>query len=348
MAPEMCVIPLEGQGSITATMEGLAKPALPASLKHTRLSLSIILAVLSVSCTSQAEPTSVDSSADQRIISPSFLPGQDPLNSTASWSLVGDLSDEFDQRDSRSSSGLNVDKWTNGPTEYFPWQGSTQCLFSPSTVQVDQVLAGAATITVQQLAEKQGDREYAGGIIRSTATAKPGMYMEARMRANKTQMSSSFWLINVRKYIEEECKRTTELDIQESVGQRGPLAEEWSTHWDQMMHSNVLNRETTEACSPLENARNQNKKLLSQLASEDFQVFGCWWKDPNTFIFFLNGEEVYQLHPKSGEFIFPMFITLSSNVYDWNKYPKDQEGMAGFSEIDRSTAIDWVRTWSVN
>ncbi|GAB3649825.1 hypothetical protein GCM10028791_16080 [Echinicola sediminis] len=353
LAPEMCLYPVDGHGNIKDSIikiSGQRGNNFPIPLF--RIMTVLATFCFFASCTSSADPLKPNKNPSDENVNersaPIFLEGQDPKPESSHWELIPEMSDEFNESDDRSESGLNPEKWRNGPNEIFPWKGSSQCLFSEETVKVDHGNSNAATITVDQLSEKMETREYAGGIIRSKFTAEPGTYFEARMKANKTQMSSSFWVINAKKEIPDgQCKRTTELDIQESVGQLKQDYPQWASKWTHLMHSNVLNRQTSEDCSPYEDARNENRLDLEEKVWEDYHVYGCWWKSPDLLIFFLDGKEVYRMNPKSGPFSFPMYLTMSSNVYDWNQYPVDTDGMQGMSAEDRTTTFDWVRTWKL-
>jgi len=293
-----------------------------------------------------------DEPSEESSEGPTFNAGQDPKPDGEVWEKIAILSDEFNEKDTTDPQGLNPAKWSNGPTTTFPWQGSPQCKFVPWTIKVDDNDSNAAVITVSKLPTQEDTRIYAGGILRSKETAKVGTFFECRMKANATQMSSSFWAINSRNQNPEgECKRTTELDIQEGIGDLKASPPAWATNWERIYHSNLLNRETAPDCAPeYENSQEQRSVLNEIPNSEEYHTYGCWWKNENEFIFYLDGEETYRMSPQKGDFRFPLYIVMSSNVYSWNEYPANDptfNGMEGLTAAERSTTFDWIRCWNL-
>ena len=69
-------------------------------------------------------------------------------------------------------------------------------LFLSENVSIED---GKLTVTVSKLPEPRviGEREYLfqGAIVRSIEPGQPGWYYEYKMKANETEMSSTFWLM---------------------------------------------------------------------------------------------------------------------------------------------------------
>lgn len=266
--------------------------------------------------------------------SPSFNTGEDPKPASNQWQLVEELSDEFD------GDSLNLNKWRN--TDPSRWIGRSPGIFKKNTVSLNE---GNMRITNYQLAtpETHNGKEFthAGGHVISEARAQVGYYFEARIKANKTFMSSTFWLINYQNEGSGCDRRTTELDIQECVGQLTNTAN-WAKDFDQSMHSNTHSRNIT--CNEASGSRGDNT-LTGGKVWADYHTYGAWWKSPTEVQFFLDGEFLYSVTPYA-DFDLPMYLKLVTETYDWNPVPADG-GMNG-TWTERTTFYDWVRTWKLD
>lgn len=265
---------------------------------------------------------------------PFFLPGEDPNPSANEWELIEDLSDEF------TGDSLDLTKWKN--TDPRHWIGRSPGIFKKNTVSVAE---GNLRITNYLLpaSEWHNGKEFthAGGHVISNASAQPGYYFEARIKANKTFMSSTFWLINHRNEGSNCDQRTTELDIQECVGQLTTTST-WAKDFDQSMHSNTHSRNIS--CDETKGSEGGNV-LTGGKVWEDYHVYGAWWKSPTEVQFFLDGKHVYTVNPVA-DFDLPMYIKLVTETYNWNPVPADG-GMNGSWE-ERTTYYDWVRVWKLD
>ena len=167
-------------------------------------------------------------------------------------------------------------------------------------------------------------------------------YYETEMKANKTFMSSTFWLINEGKNVKGCDKRTTELDIQECVGQITNPAK-WMENFDQAMNSNTHSRNIPEGCEYLSGS-NKSGALTNGKVYDDFHVYGVWWKSKDEVLFFLDGKFQAKVKPPA-DYDIEMFLRLVVETYNWNKAPEDG-GMLGSIE-DRTTTYNWVRSWKL-
>ncbi|WP_172826875.1 T9SS type A sorting domain-containing protein [Flammeovirga sp. SJP92] len=266
---------------------------------------------------------------------PEFVKGNDPKPLGTSWEMRTDVSDEFE------GETLDLAKWKN--TDPKRWIGRAPGLFKENTVSINN---GNMCITNYLLEKEEvvnGQTFTHGcGHVISQNSVKVGEYIECRMKANKTFLSSTFWLINYRNEQEGCDRRVTELDIQECVGQLTD-PKSWNDNFDQSMHSNTHSRNVT--CDTPTGSIGNNVELSSGKVYDDFHVYGAWWKSENEILFFLDGIYQYTVTP-AAPFSIDLYIKLVTETYDWNPTPEDG-GMTGNWE-DRTTRYDWVRTWKLS
>ncbi|GEM_PF-919552 len=262
-----------------------------------------------------------------------FFIGNNQAPSGKKWVKISSLSDEFDD------GSFDNAKWENTNPR---WIGRAPGLFKMNTVsEADDNLK----LTVYQLDTPEvvnGETfTHAGSNIWSRTAATVGTYVEARMKANKTFMSSTFWLININGEGTGCDRRTTELDIQECVGQVVGTSN-FAQSFDQSMHSNTHSRGAT--CAETTEGSEGNDTPTIKKVWEDYHVYGAWWKSPTEIDFFLDGEKVYTINPVE-DFSLPMYLRLVVETYNWNPVPADG-GMTG-TEAERTTYYDWVRGWEL-
>jgi beta-porphyranase len=265
--------------------------------------------------------------------SPQFEKGEDPKDKTSKWVLVKSMSDEFD--------GKKIDnkKWQSSGQG---WIGRAPGLFLPENVKVSNGSLQITTTKMPQTVTKQGKTfTHGGGYVGSRESMTYGYY-ECEMKANKTFMSSTFWLINEGKGLEGCDKRTTELDIQECVGQIVNDAE-WMKYFDQRMNSNTHSRNIPEGCN-YEKGTSKGGGDIGGKVYDDFHVYGVWWKSKDEVLFFLDGKLVKKVTPPA-DFNIPMSLRMVVETYDWNPVPAD--GGMNLPEADRTTTYNWVRSWKL-
>lgn len=149
---------------------------------------------------------------------PFFIPGQDPKPAGKVWAKVENMSDEFD------AAALDSLKWQSEPVgNGWAWDGRPPALFRASNVAVQD---GTMRVTVGKLERPavKPDRVFTrqGAIVRSLNAGQVGWYFECRMKANKTVMSSTFWLMT-----KNHTAKKLEPDIQECVGRTTGRTEAW-------------------------------------------------------------------------------------------------------------------------
>ncbi|APZ45520.1 hypothetical protein BW723_04065 [Polaribacter reichenbachii] len=259
---------------------------------------------------------------------------ENPTPANKKWTKVENLSDEF------NTDELDETKWKN--TDPNKWIGRAPGLFKKNTVSQSE---GSLKLTADILPSPEvvngNTFTHAGSNITSINSIRVGHYFEARMKSSKTFMSSTFWLINDRNDASGCDKRTTELDIQECVGQI-TSTESWTADKDEEMGSNTHSRNTS--CTTTPEGSVGDHVNIGGKAYDDYHVYAAWWKSATEIDFYLDGKKVYTVTPKA-EFNLQMYLRLVVETYDWNPVPSDG-GMTGSFE-DRSTSYDWVRTWKL-
>lgn len=265
---------------------------------------------------------------------PYFIEENNPAPAGKKWLKIEGLSDEFNEDE------FNESKWKN--TDPTRWIGRAPGLFKKNTVSIYN---GNLQLTADILPTPEiingNTFTHAGSNITSNIAAEVGSYVECRMKANKTFMSSTFWLINVKNEGEGCDQRTTELDIQECVGQITTTVS-WAQTTDRHMGSNTHSRNTVCAETPTGSVGGHTE--FEGKASENYHVYAAWWKSPTEIQFFLDGKKVRTVTPKAN-FNLKMYLKMVVETYDWNPVPTDG-GMTGTAE-DRTTYYDWVRTWKL-
>lgn len=270
--------------------------------------------------------------------SPYFVGNNDPKPAGKTWQKVGNLSDEF------NNNSFDGNKWTKN----IGFLGK-----KPSVILASQVSEGNGPngtgclrirhryLNASERANYPG-RNYAGGAVRSKKDALPGYYMECKMRASHTFMSSSFWLFSDCTQTGPSKYRRTELDIQETVGTGNSNSGKFFTKhmvpntWDQ--------RSNHHHCNNASGTSNKKWEALGGKSSDRFYTYGAWWKSPTKVLIFLDGKHIHTITPPAN-FNLPMHLRMISHAYPWNP-PSPNDGMGG-SQADRTVYYDWVRTWKL-
>ncbi|WP_298486579.1 HYR domain-containing protein [uncultured Maribacter sp.] len=269
---------------------------------------------------------------------PYFI-GDDPTPTGKKWTSVAELSDEF------NTDIFDDSKWFRDPSQdQFGWYGREPALFQPDNVSVGD---GSLNVTVKKLqtpiTSNGRNWTHGGAILRSKTKAIPGYYYEARMKANETVMSSTFWIA-----FPQNCNsgpfRKLELDIQECVGRTHNGTDSWAKEWDNIYHSNAWRH--ARPCDINSSVQSPGKKDLEEKNHSRYFVYGCWWKSPTEILFYLDGEYVYTIKP-STDFDLEGHITMVMETYDWNPIEPENDLTATGTEEQRTTKYDWVRTWKL-
>ena len=278
---------------------------------------------------------------------PTFNPGQDLKPIDKKWVKVENMSDEF------NDVSFDTLKWGN---IYPYWKGRAPGLFTRDAITEAD---GNLKITVDFLTEQEINNnpgfKYKGGIVVSknklTGNDKYGYY-ECRVKANKTFMSTTFWLIN-QSYEESGCdKRVIELDVLETVGTVSPKAGEWATGFDRKMNSNTHSRKVPTDCD-FPSGSVGLKANLEEQSYQNYHIYGVWWKSPMEILFYLDGQFQYQITPKA-PFDIDMYLRMVVETYNWNPEAPEKNPNTGLrydgmddNQENRTSYYDWVRTWKL-
>ncbi|GAA4272992.1 RICIN domain-containing protein [Aquimarina gracilis] len=249
------------------------------------------------------------------------------------WEKVEALSDEF------NGNSLNTSKWA---VNVSTWIGRPPGIFKQNAVKVKD---GKLQFTAYKLSSPETVNgnvyTHAGALVRSLKNQTYGYY-ECRMKANKTFMSSTFWLINKRNEGSDCDVRVTELDITETVGVNSNGAN-WVNTTINSMNSNTHSRGTT--CNNTPVGQEGGKASLGEPSWKGYHTYGAWWKNKDEVLFYLDGKFVYKIKPPAN-FNLPMYLRLVTETYDWNPPKAGQDGMND-SVDNRTTYYDWVRTYKL-
>ena len=266
--------------------------------------------------------------------SPTLKKGVGLNLSNKKWKLIENMSDEFNGKQ------LDTKKWVNSTGG---WIGRSPGLFVPNTVKVENGELRITNYKLKKSVVKNNKKfTHACGMITSENTMTYGFY-ECKMKASKTFMSSTFWLISDKRELTGCDKRTTELDIQECVGEI-VTDKVWAKDANKRMGSNTHSRGVPKECDVVEGSKGADALFKKGKVFEDFHTYGVWWKNKNEVLFFLDGELVNKVTPPA-DFNIPMHLKMVTETYDWNPVPVDG-GLTGSKE-ERTTSYDWIRTWKL-
>ncbi|NJB81845.1 T9SS type A sorting domain-containing protein [Wenyingzhuangia aestuarii] len=260
----------------------------------------------------------------------------DPKPVGKAWQKVENMSDEFN-----NGTVFDTNKWHKNPTgNGWSWIGREPGLFEEDAVVVSGGNLRCTVLKYNTPKVVNGKTWlYRGGIIRSLNSAGAGHYFEAKMKANATEMSSTFWLKP-----RITCGKNLELDIQECIGQTGPLTQSYAQGWDSIMHSNMFNFKTD--CGPDETVQIQGSVITAEKNHSRYFIYGCYVESPTKVHFYLDGVYQYSITPPR-PYDLDMFITMAMETYDWNPVPAGGGKVASGTWAERTTQYDWVRTWKL-
>ena len=233
------------------------------------------------------------------------------------WVAAPALTDEFSGR------RLDAKKWLN----YHPyWQGREPSHFEPGNVSTSggQLRLRSDTLLTSLAAVKDPEKDVwvrSACVSSAAPIAGPGYY-EARVKASALCMTSSFWLQG--KY--------SEIDVVEEVGRslKNPASDslmQMTTHyfaggWD---HDKVTTA----------------RWRMPSGAADDYHVYGVWWKDKNTILFYHDGVQVASLQT-GGKFGEPMYLFFDTEVFKWEGLPTPETLK---DKRLNTMSVDWVRAW---
>ncbi|GAA4953180.1 hypothetical protein GCM10023314_28450 [Algibacter agarivorans] len=259
------------------------------------------------------------------------------------WVLNTDFSDEF------NGTALDSNKWLDHhPT----WIGRPPGLFMSSQVSIKD---GFLQIKGEKMEKDTIVHAYGkdivfnikGGAVVSKNTAFLGYY-ECRVKAAATTMSTTFWFSGKGGEGPNSCDNySQEWDIQECIGRAGDFE---GRYFASGMHSNAHYWYTDCSGEKFDHRAAQVKFEDEDLASEDFHVYGGWWRDKTSASYYYDNRE-----PKHQKFYNkvsdkpmdkPMYMRLVCETYPfpWISLPTDEE----LADPAKNTVYyDWVRGYEL-
>lgn len=270
------------------------------------------------------------------------------------WVINPLFSDEFDQE------SLDSAKWY----DYHPlWQGRPPAKFDPSTIALAE---GKLQIRNKMLDQPDGDYTIGGGAVRSKSDQASFGYYEAKFKASRLSMSTTFWLSNPRtkllgpNNLGADCENDTwsmELDVAEQIGAPVDAAFASSFLTSQQYNTHVFYNDCDGNVNDFKagvNAAEGNGSVAADNTLpngteswEQFNTYAAWWKDENEVDFFLNNNFAGRVQVATDVLDNPFNRTLSMNMvtetYNWaTPYPTAAE----LSDDSRNTSYyEWVRSY---
>jgi hypothetical protein len=271
-----------------------------------------------------------------------YGPPEPPLDKR--WVLNPDFSDEF------NGTELDASKWL----DYHPkWKGREPGLFLSSQVSVKD---GYMQIKGEKMKKDTIIHAYgrdlifniAGGAVVSKKAAYLGYY-ECRVKAAATSMSTTFWFSSDGHFQGPNgCDNYgLEWDIHESIGRGGDFK---GNYFASGMHSNSHYWYTDCDGKKHDHRAAQVKFEDKELTSEDFHVYGGWWRDESSASYYYDKRvpKHQKFYDKVNEKPFnkPMYMRLVSETYPfpWIELPTDEE----LADDSKNTVYyDWVRGYNL-
>ena len=246
-------------------------------------------------------------------------PSPPPAPTGYQWQAVAGLSDEF------NGAALDDSKWLPYLTY---WKGRPPSRFEPKNVSVaDGMLKLRSTPLVENLSEVKNPEKDIWVASACVSSKKPSAsvgYYEARIKASKLSMTSSFWFQG--KY--------SEIDVVEQLGD--PIKNADDKNFMLMNTHSFKNGWDKDEATPA-------RWKMPSAAADAFHVYGMWWKDKDTIWFYHDGQKVAEVKTRC-EFLEPMFLFFDTEVFTWSGLPT----IESLKDPKRNTMeVDWVRSWTL-
>ncbi|WP_282080598.1 family 16 glycosylhydrolase [Aquimarina algiphila] len=174
---------------------------------------------------------------------------------------------------------------------------------------------------------------YCGVISAKTPIIYP-IFTEVRMKISGLKLSSNFW------YISKD--QVNEIDINETYGAEPKGGKTMGTNY------HIFQRE------PFKDFSKEPKHFEAEggpMLKDDYHRFGCYWKDPFTFYFYLDGKLVREMNIKdprtpSVGFNQSLLMILDTEDHQWRS---DKGIIATDEELKNPSQntmyVDWVRVY---
>ena len=231
------------------------------------------------------------------------------------WQAVDALTDDFSRYDAA--------KWQIGHPY---WQGRPPSVFHAENASFGDGLKLYATVHKSDVAAQ--DWLYTACVTSKTAAFTVGMYAEARMKAADLSVTSDFWMQG--KY--------SEIDVAENWGR--------ASNRDMAYVDTSMMMATHYFANGWQNDLASNSRVDNpgQARNADgYHVYGVWFKDARTILFYLDGQQVGTVAPK-GDFDEAMYMFFDVEPEAWGPglpAPGDITDGKNFA------SYSYVRTWTL-
>ena len=263
-----------------------------------------LISILTSGATVSAEPATTN-----------LLP---PAPQGSKWELVPELTDEF------KGNELDSTKWQ----PFLPyWKGRAPSQFAPTNVRVRQgnleLQSTSIVDSIESVKNPLTDIWVHASCVSSLQPIAGYGYFEARVKASRLSMTSSFWLQG--KY--------SEVDIAEQMGsqERRPDGELYMFMCTHYFAESWKNDKFT-----------PKKWKMPAAAADVFHVYGAWWKDKNTVWFYHDGEKVAEVKT-GGEFLEPMYLIFDTEVFTADIGIPTVESLKNSNQ--NTMLVNWVHVW---
>lgn len=248
------------------------------------------------------------------------------------WVKVETLSDEFNGNE------LDPQKWDN----YHPnWSGRLPSKFKKGNAYVkDGNLCLESGMAKHPSTVNDPFKDYwvdAAACCSKTKAAKVGYYYEAYMKASNLSMTSSFWF-RVGEY--------SEIDVIEHIGNPSKDHRDKDLPYQYHANTHVYGNKYPN----MKGKSNPNEWKMPTRGRDEYHLYGFWWKDPNTLIFYHNDVEVMRIKPPV-----PFEENLKM-IFDTEVFPFATAGVANIGlplpenlkDPNKNTAyVDYVRVYKL-
>ena len=230
------------------------------------------------------------------------------------WELITELSDEFNSDYVDESKWIKTHPWSRGrPPSYFD---STNLFVRNGNLEL---LSTADRGDSEKVKDPHADEWVRAACLSSREQNASYGYYEVNMKASDLDMVSAFWFHG--KY--------SEIDVVEEFGR--PVN-------DPDKRFMMLSCTHYKYGTP-EYASTPARWKMPTCASDEYHIYGVWWKDKNTIMFYHNNEKVNEV--KTKDFLEPLHLILDTEVM--------KSGLPTVESLldpDRNTFyVDWVRGW---
>lgn len=235
------------------------------------------------------------------------------------WVPIQNLSDEF------NGAQLDRSKWE--PFHARGWLGRPPSRFEPQNISVSGghlILRTTSLVDdLSNIANPSKDIWIGAACVSSINPVASFGYYEVRMRASKLTTTSSFWMKGTQ----------DEIDVVESAGANEQRAKDWSPH--------STHASTHFFTKNPDRDKSTTSTIKIRRSASEWHVYGAWWKDEKTVVFFIDGKEVSEQNT-AADFKEHLYLYFDTEAFFRNGIPS----LAELRNTDKNgMQIDWVHSF---